>query len=114
MTLAIATDPVPLEVDAEGVVRVGKTRVTLDTVVLAFLEGATAEEIGEEIGEQYTSLQLQDIYSVIGYYLRHKAEVDAYLLERQRQAALIRQEIEQRFDPVGIRERLLARQNKQS
>ncbi|NMG20818.1 DUF433 domain-containing protein [Brasilonema bromeliae] len=107
MTLAILVEPTPLEVDANGVVRVGETRVTLDTVVTAFLEGATAEEIGE----QYTSLQLSDIYSVLGYYLRHKAEVDAYLLERQRQAAMIRQEAEQRFNPVGIRERLLARRS---
>jgi uncharacterized protein (DUF433 family) len=107
MTLAILVEPTPLEVDAHGVVRVGQTRVTLDTVVTAFLEGATAEEIGE----QYTSLQLSDIYSVLGYYLRHKAEVDAYLLERQRQAAVIRQEAEQRFNPVGIRDRLLARRN---
>lgn len=107
MTLAVITDPPPLLIDADGVVRVGKTRVTLDTVVIAFLEGATAEEIGE----QYTSLQLPDIYSVIGYYLKHKAEVDAYLLERQHKAAKIRQEAEQRFNPVGIRERLLTRRN---
>jgi uncharacterized protein (DUF433 family) len=107
MTLAIAIEPVPLELNADGVARVGKTRVTLDTVVTAFLEGATAEEISE----QYPSLQLSDIYSAIGYYLRHKAEVDPYLLERQRQAAAIRQEAEERFNPVGIRERLLARRN---
>ncbi|MEA5534403.1 DUF433 domain-containing protein [Crocosphaera sp. XPORK-15E] len=107
MTLAVITDPPPLLIDADGVVRVGKTRVTLDTVVIAFLEGATAEEIGE----QYTSLQLPDIYSTIGYYLKHKAEVDAYLLERQHKAATIRQEAEQRFNPVGIRERLLTRRN---
>lgn len=103
MTLAIAVEPAPLEVDSDGVARVDKTRVTLYTVVTAFLEGATAEEIG-----QYTSLQLSAIYSVIGYYLKHKAEVDAYLFERQRQAAVIRQAAEQRFNPVGIRERLLA------
>lgn len=105
MTFLIEVEPVPLEVDADGAVRVGKTRVTLDTVVGAFLEGATAEEIGE----QYTSLRLSDIYSVIGYYLRHKTEVDAYLLERQSQAVVIRQEVEQRFNSIGIRERLLAR-----
>jgi uncharacterized protein (DUF433 family) len=107
MTLAIVIEPVPLELNADGVARVGKTRVTLDTVVTAFLEGATAEEIGE----QYPSLQLSDIYSALGYYLRHKAEVDSYLLERQRQAAAIRQVAEARFNPVGIRERLLARRN---
>lgn len=109
MTLAIEIEPEPLEVDADGVVRVGKTRVTLDTVVRAFLEGATAEEIGE----QYTSLQLQDIYSAISYYLRHKAEVDTYILKRQHKAATIQRETEQRFNPVGIRERLMARRDQQ-
>ena len=105
MTLAIALEPAPIEMDAHGAVRVAKTRVTLDTVVTAFLEGCTSEEIGE----QYPSLELSDIYLVIGYYLRHREEVNTYLAERQRQADTIQQEVEQRFNPVGIRERLLAR-----
>lgn len=42
-SLLIAAEPIPLETDADGVVRVGETRVTLDTVVAAFKEGATAE-----------------------------------------------------------------------
>lgn len=108
MTLAIPLEPAPIETDAHGVVRVAKTRVTLDTVVTAFLEGCTPEEIKE----QYPSLQLADIYLVIGYYLRHRDEVHNYLAERQRQSDLIRQETEQRFNPVGIRDRLLARQNR--
>jgi len=58
--------------------------------------------------EQYPVLQLSDVYSVIGYYLRHKAEVDAYLHERQHHAAEVKLEAEKRFNPVGIRERLLA------
>jgi uncharacterized protein (DUF433 family) len=65
MPLVLTVDPIPLMTDANGVVRIQGTRVTLDTVVTAFLEGATAEEILE----QYPSLQLSDIYTVIGYYL---------------------------------------------
>ena len=107
MSLAVVTDPLPLLIDADGVARVGKTRVTLDTIVAAFLEGVTAEEIAE----QYPSLQLSDIYSVIGYYLRHRAEVDNYLKLRQHVAVEVRQENERRFNPIGIRERLLARQS---
>lgn len=107
MTIAITVDPVPLELNTDGVIRVSQTRVTLDTVVEAFLEGATAEEITQ----QYPSLQLSDIYSVIGYYLRHQAEIDAYLLERQNKAAVVRQEAERQFNPMGIRERLLSRRN---
>ena len=105
MTLAIVVEPVPLETDAGGVIRVGKTRVALDTVISAFLEGATAEEITH----QYPSLHLADVYSVVAYYLRRCAEVDAYLQKRRRQARKIRRQNETRFDPSGIRDRLLAR-----
>jgi uncharacterized protein (DUF433 family) len=106
MTLAIATDPPPLGTDADGVVRVGATRVSLDTLVAAFQEGATAEEIAQ----QYPSLSLGDVYAAISYYLNHPSEVNDYLRERQRQAAEIRLQNEHRFDPEGIRDRLLARQ----
>ena len=105
MTLVIETQPIPLDVDANDVVRVGETRVTLDTVIEAFLEGATAEEIAQ----QYSSLTLPDIYSVIGYYLDQIAEVNHYLQRRKKQAQKTRQENENRFDPEGIRDRLLAR-----
>ena len=43
--LAITAAPIPLEADLDGVVRISGTRVTLDTVVAAFKDGATAEEI---------------------------------------------------------------------
>ena len=44
-SLSFTTETLPLQADADGAVRVGKTRVTLDTVVAAFSDGATAEEI---------------------------------------------------------------------
>ena len=105
MIPAIVAEPDPLKLNEDGVVLVGSTRVTLDTVVAAFLEGATAEEIVE----QYPSLQLANMYSVIGYCLRQKNEVDAYLRIRQERAAQVRQENERRFNPIGIRNRLMAR-----
>jgi len=101
----IATETVPLVTDIDGVIRVGKTRITLDTVISAFLDGATAEEITH----QYPSLDLADVYSVIAYYLRRRSEVDAYLQQRQEEAEKIRRWNESRFDPSGIRDRLLAR-----
>lgn len=103
--ILIETNPVPLKTDADGVVRVGGTRVTLDTVVAAFKEGATAEEIVY----QYPSLKLADVYSVIGYYLQHRPDVEAYLRRRQRQADEVRKRNEAQFDAHGIRDRLLAR-----
>lgn len=109
MLLIPTVTPIPLVTDTNGVVRISKTRITLDTVVTAFLEGATAEEIRE----QYPSLHLWDIYLVIGYYLQHQGEVDAYLRERQRLATEVQQEAEKRFNPIGVRDRLLARRNPQ-
>ena len=106
MSLIIVETPVPLKTDADDVVRVGNTRVTLDTVVAAFKDGA----IAEEIVSQYPSLLLADVYAVIGYYLQHQAEVEAYLNQRQQTVAEVRKQNEARFNQQGIRERLLARQ----
>jgi uncharacterized protein (DUF433 family) len=109
MSLIVAPELVPLRTDADGALRVGTTRVTLDTVVYAFCDGATAEEIVQ----QYPSLELGDVYSVIGYYLKRCADVDAYLRDREQEAARVRQDNEIRFDPVGVRDRLLARRARQ-
>ena len=79
-SLNIQTPSLPLAVNANGIVRIGNTRVTLDTVITAFLEGATAEEIAY----QYSSLNLSDIYSVIGYYLGHRSEIDRFLQRRKK------------------------------
>ena len=103
--LLIEITPIPLEADADGVVRVGGTRVTLDTIVAAFREGATAEEIVY----QYPSLNLADVYSVIGYYLQRRSDVETYLHRRQQEMDKVREQNEARFDPRGIRDRLLAR-----
>jgi uncharacterized protein (DUF433 family) len=103
--ISILPEPIPLSTDADGVVRIGGTRVTLDTVVAAFREGATAETIAE----QYPSLRLDEVYTVIGYYIRHQDEVNQYLEQRRQAASRVREENEARFPPIGIRDRLLAR-----
>jgi hypothetical protein len=77
----------------------------LDTIIGAFQDGATAEEIAH----QYPSVELADVYSVIAYYLRHRSEVEEYLQRRGKEAAEVRRQNEARFDPRGIRDRLLAR-----
>jgi uncharacterized protein (DUF433 family) len=105
MAIAFSTEPIPLTT-VDGVIRVTGTRVTLDTIVGAFNDGATAEEIAQA----YPSVTLANIYTVLGYYLRRKLSIDQYLQERQRAAATIRHQNEQLFNPIGIRERLLARQ----
>ena len=101
----VATEPVPLIQDADGVMRVGGTRITLDTVFAAFREGATPEEMVQ----QYPSISLADVYQVIGYCLRHSAEIQAYLSQRRATAQSTRDRNESNGPPDGIRDRLLAR-----
>jgi uncharacterized protein (DUF433 family) len=103
--LTVTTEPAPLETNADGVVRVGKTRVTLDTVVAVFKQGATAEEIVS----RYPSLKLADVYTTIGFYLNHQPEVEVYLQQRQQQAEEMRKINQAKFDPQGFRDKLLAR-----
>lgn len=105
--MAQATTTVPLSSDQAGVLRVTGTRVSLDSLIFAFNEGATPEEIVQ----QYPSLDLKDVYAVISHYLQHQVEVEKYLAQRQVERQELKKEIESRFEPRGIRERLLARKN---
>lgn len=109
MNLTLVKERVPLDTDRDGVVRVGRTRVTLDTVIAAFKEGAAAEEIVY----RYPTLNLADVYAVISYYLRRPQEVEAYLTQRKQLADNVHRKYKTKFDMAGIRERLLARQTKQ-
>ena len=102
---AFEARPPPLTEDADGVLRVSDTRVSLDSVVIAFDAGATAEEIVHK----YPALDLTSVYEVIAYVLRNRGAVDEYLARRQRHVAEVRAEIEKRFPPDDFRSRLLAR-----
>jgi uncharacterized protein (DUF433 family) len=62
------------------------TRVALDRIVIAFKFGATAEEISQ----QFPSVALPDVYLIIAHHLTHTAEIDAYLSQRQTEAAELR------------------------
>jgi uncharacterized protein (DUF433 family) len=108
VTLNIQPISLPIALDKNGVARIGGTRVTLDTVIHAFVRGATAEEIAQ----QYPTLELSDIYATISYYLQNTSEVDAYLERRKTHSQAVKAENQKRFDQSGIRERLLARKNK--
>jgi uncharacterized protein (DUF433 family) len=59
----------------EGVYRVAGTRVSLDSIVYAFLDGHTAESIQQS----FPLLTLEQVYGAITYYLAHREDIDAYL-----------------------------------
>jgi uncharacterized protein (DUF433 family) len=105
MAERVTIETIPLATGDDGVIRVSGTRVTLETIVAAFRDGATAEEIAQ----QYPSVPLPDIYQVIGYYLRHSEELQTYLALRFQDSTAIREQNERRWSPEGIRDRLLSR-----
>jgi len=99
-----ATSP-PFRWDEAGGVRIGLTRVTLDSILASYHNGSTPEEIAI----QFSVLRLEDIYSSIAYYLNHRQEVESYLERRSQQAQQLRQQLTQKHNLVDIRQRLLAR-----
>jgi uncharacterized protein (DUF433 family) len=99
------TQTTPLALGEDGVYRVAGSRVTLDSLVHQFKNGATAEQIQED----FPSLELRDIYSIIAYYLQHPNEVADYLREQARAAKELRNELESSFETRDLRERLRQR-----
>jgi uncharacterized protein (DUF433 family) len=101
----LTAKPPPWRLDDDGVRRLGKTRVRLETVLFAFNHGASAEEILLK----YPSLRLEDIYSVITYYFWHRKELEAYLEARAAAEETVEKEVERVSPNDGIRDRLVAR-----
>ncbi len=58
---------------------VAGTRVSLDSIVHAFVSGASAETIAQA----FPVLNLEQVYGAITFYLGHREEVDQYLDARQ-------------------------------
>lgn len=55
---------------------VAGTRVSLDSIIFAFLEGLSPETIATDC---FPTLTLEQVYGAITYYLAHRSEIDAYL-----------------------------------
>lgn len=101
MSLDLEPATLPLRPDAHGVIRVGGTRVTLESVLHAYLDGESADGIVE----RFPALHLADVHATIAWYLRHQADAEAYLNHAHAEAAA------QDASPgsAGLRARLLAR-----
>lgn len=93
-----------LRVDEGGVVRIGRSRVSLDVVVEEYDDGMTPEDIVRS----YDTLVLADVHNVIAHYLLHRDEVGTYVQRRHAEAELLRVEIESDRPRVS-RDELLAR-----
>jgi uncharacterized protein (DUF433 family) len=108
MSLLLERETPPLHADDTGAIRVGNSRVLLEMVIRAFQDGASPESIVH----RYSTLSLADVYNTIGYYLRHQAEVESYLKQREELADSIAQRISHtQPDLSSIRARLLSQNN---
>ncbi|MBD2500783.1 DUF433 domain-containing protein [Anabaena azotica] len=110
MSLVLKSETPPLREDETGAIRVGNSRVLLETVIRAFQDGASPESIVH----RYSTLSLSDVYNAIAYYLRHQDAVEAYLNQREQLA----QSVQQRLSTIQpdlslIRNRLLSQQNQE-
>ena len=95
MTIILVAEPVPLFQDEHGTFRVKGSRVTLENVIATYQQGLSAEEIVQE----FTTLEVANVHLVLGYYLHHQAEVEAYLAQQEVKSAEIRRKIEADYTP---------------
>jgi uncharacterized protein (DUF433 family) len=65
--------------DPGGGFKVGESRVSLDSVVYAYLEGCSAESIADD----FPGLTAEEVHGAIAFYLANRDEVHAYL-DKQR------------------------------
>jgi uncharacterized protein (DUF433 family) len=76
------------------------SRVSLESIIIPFLDGASPETIVDE----FPTLSLERVYGAITFYLAHRTEVDVYFKETEelwREAHKSQPPI-----PAGLRERL--------
>src|SRR5215470_13801110 len=99
----------PFTITDQGTIRIRNSRVSLDSVVYNYKLGATAEQIAYS----FPSLDLADIHLAIAYYLTHREEVEAYMLQQEAEADELLRRIEpdprQQKRMAELRQRILAR-----
>src|SRR5271165_1580007 len=91
-----------MEEDSQGALRVGSLGVSLDSVVIAFQQGHSAETIQQ----LYPALSLEEVYGAIAYYLANRDEVHQFLERQQRLWDQVREHAAQ--DPSAVVQRLRA------
>ena len=80
---------------------VAGTRISLDSIVHAFLRG----ESPETMCQNFELLRLEEVYGAIAYYLANQPEIDAYLIRRDEKWVEGRRNAEPL--PASLREKLM-------
>lgn len=95
----LKADPLPLATDAAGVIRIGCTRVSLDSLIGSYLAGASVDELAAG----FPDLSRYEIHASIAYYHRHTDEVEEYLAARRREAETAEAKIREEFPEAYCR-----------
>jgi uncharacterized protein (DUF433 family) len=85
-----------VRVDEHGVMRVGTTRVMLDSLMAGFEQGHSPETLQQ----QFPALSLEELYGAITYYRSHRDDVQAYLKRQEALWKALRAEAEKQASPV--------------
>jgi len=98
----VAAPPLPVRVEPNGAVRIGDTRVTLEVVLEAFLQGETPEQVVEG----YPTLSLADVCCLYAYYCANTQLFEEYLESSRQQSQAIREAIESAYPTESLRKRI--------
>jgi uncharacterized protein (DUF433 family) len=93
----------------EGGYWVVGTRVSLDSIVYAFLAGQTAESITQA----FPVLTLEQVYGSIAFYLANRSSIDAYLEKAKTDFEAMRQAARE-ADPMFYQKLAAARRHMQA
>src|SRR5437879_13661809 len=77
----------PTSSSTTACIRLRGSRVSLDSIVYAFLSGQSAEAIAQA----FPVLNLEQVYGAITYYLAHRDDIDRYLQNRRQDFDAARQ-----------------------
>ena len=96
---------VPLVVWADGSVRLRETRLTVESVLGAYLRGQTPEEIAEA----FPPTQAGEIRCIVAYFHRNRAELESYLERVTARSRIHIERIDRDFPSEGLKARLAER-----
>ncbi len=91
----------------DGALRIGDTRVSLDSVYHRYISGASAQEIQES----FPSLRLSEVYAALAYILDNREEVDEYIRRGEIHAAKVEAIVKDKFGKRSseLKQKMLAR-----
>lgn len=89
---------------APGDIRIKGHRIGIETILYEYLENHRSPE---RIQKRFPSLELDQVYATILYYLRNRESVDAYLRNLDEHEQRMLEEQERSTDPVIVRFREL-------